>query len=125
MRRRLVCFLALVLCLPLVAAEPTLQETKDYIVEKLNLLGEDSGTTQKFEGNTLVVSSSQWVIRVPIADLMGESVGCFSASNGLGFFFKGINSRKVIKVDGRADQEYEQAHRSQHVIHRGAARRGR
>lgn len=88
------------------AEKPSLAETKQYILDKMNALG--SGAVKvAFEGDSLVFAGTDKVYTVPLPDMDPQKLYMIRDSRDrqrcIGFHFKAVSSRKVIKVEATAD----------------------
>jgi hypothetical protein len=107
MKRRLwsygVVVLALLTCVVARAAkEPSLEETKQYILDKMNALG--AGAVEvSFDGNALVFAAKDRIYTVPLPEMDPQKMYTVYDSRDrqkcIGFHFKAVSSRKVIKIE--------------------------
>lgn len=102
-----VVVLALLSCGVTQAAEkPSLAETKQYILDKMNALA--SGTVKvAFDGNSLVFAARDKTYTVPLPDMDPQKIYTLYDSRDrqkcVGFHFKAVSSRKVIKIESKTD----------------------
>ncbi len=88
------------------AEKPSLAETKQYILDKMNALG--SGTVNvAFDGDSLVFTAKERTYTVPLPDMDPQKIYTVYDSRDrqrcVGFHFKAVSSRKVIKIESNAD----------------------
>jgi hypothetical protein len=82
--------------------EPSLDETKQYILDKMNALG--SGFVNvTFEGDALVFAAKDRTAIIPLAEMDVDKLYFVTdirdRQKCVGFHFKAVSSRKVIKVE--------------------------
>ena len=86
-----------------------MDETKQYILDKMNALG--SGVVEvTFDGDSLVFTAKDRTYTVPLPDMDPQKMYTVYDNRDrqkcVGFHFKAVSSRKVIKIESTVDGSF-------------------